>query len=679
MTGRIPITEVTPVVACGRHPAKCVVGESVPVSATVFREGHDAVAATLVLIDPEGVERERAHMRAGQPGTDAWHGELRPDRVGHWSFQVEGWGDPFGTWEHVAEVKIPAEQDVELTLTEGALLFDRALGHVPPTDSAAHEVLRAAESALRDTSRPAPARLAAALDHRVADVLATYPVREHVTVEGPFPLQVERERALFGSWYELFPRSEGAIRHDDGSWTSGTFITAARRLPAVAEMGFDVVYLPPIHPIGHTHRKGPNNTLTPGPEDPGVPWAIGSAEGGHDAVHPGLGTIDDFDDFVAAAGRLGLEVALDLALQASPDHPWVSEHPEWFTTRADGTIAYAENPPKKYQDIYPLNFDNDPEGLYRESERIVRYWMDHGVRIFRVDNPHTKPVSFWQRLIGSINRTDPDVIFLAEAFTRPPMMHTLARIGFQQSYTYFTWRTSVEELTEYFTELRDSAAYMRPNAFVNTPDILHAFLQYGGPAAFAIRAVLAATLSPTWGVYTGYELFEHVALRPGSEEYLDSEKYQFRPRDWAAYEPGGAKEDETLAPFLTRLNELRRQHPALQRLRSLRFHPVDNPSLMCFSKREPIPGSTGGNAGPDEDEDVVIVVVTVDPHAAVEGTVHLNMPDLGLGWHDVFDAHDELSGQTFGWNAHNYVRLDPTEQCAHLLHVRPRPTSPGVV
>ncbi len=431
-------------------------------------------------------------------------------------------------------------------------------------------------------------------------------------------------------------------------------------------MGFDVVYLPPIHPIGTTFRKGPNNTLTAGPNDPGVPWAIGSPDGGHDAVHPDLGTLEDFDQFVQSARELGLEVALDLALQSSPDHPWVTEHPEWFTTRADGSVAYAENPPKKYQDIYPLNFDNDPDGIYAEIRRTVRHWMAHGVRIFRVDNPHTKPVSFWHRLLADIHRTDPDVIFLAEAFTRHDMMHTLAKIGFQQSYTYFTWKNSKDELAEYMVELRDAATYMRPNLFVNTPDILHAYLQYGGPAAFKVRATLAALLAPTWGVYSGFELYEHVAVRPGSEEYLDSEKYQYRPRDWSAYEPGGPRAGQSLAPYLTRLNEIRRAHPALQQLRDLHFHSVDNPDVLCFSKRRAADAITTD----DTEEDAVITVVNLDPHTPREATVTLNMPELGMDWHERFAAHDELTGETFNWGEHNYVRLDPAVESAHVLTVR---------
>jgi starch synthase (maltosyl-transferring) len=661
VTGRIPVLDVSPVIACSAYPARSVAGEQFTVSATVFREGHDAVRATVVLTGPDGRERVRTPMSMGAPGTDRWHVDVRADEVGPWTFHVEAWGDPFGTWRHNAEIKVPAGIDVELVFAEGTALLRRAMEGLPSEAASESAVLTDALAALGDVDRPDEVRLAAAFEQPVLAVLEAYPVRDLVTVDGPYPLVVERERALYGSWYELFPRSEGAVKRPDGSWQSGTFATAAERLPAVADMGFDVVYLPPIHPIGNAFRKGPNNTLVAGPHDPGVPWAIGAAEGGHDTVHPDLGTMEDFDVFVARANELGLEVALDLALQASPDHPWVTEHPEWFSVRPDGSIAYAENPPKKYQDIYPLNFDTDPEGIYGEMLRIVHLWMDHGVRIFRVDNPHTKPVSFWHRLLTEIRGTDPDVIFLAEAFTRPAMMHTLGKVGFQQSYTYFTWRTTKPELTEYAEELRDSAAHMRPNFFVNTPDILHAYLQYGGPAAFRIRAVLASMLSPTYGVYAGYELYEHVALRPGSEEYLDSEKYQYRPRDWAAYGPGGAREGESLAPYLTRLNTIRREHPALQRLRNLRFHHVADPDVIAFSKREQTP---------DGGDDTVIVVVNLDPHGPRETLLSLDMPALGFDWHETFAAHDELSGRTYRWGQHNYVRLDPHVEPAHVVTVR---------
>lgn len=403
------------------------------------------------------------------------------------------------TWRAHAAIKIPAGIDTGLMLLEGAELYERAGARIPKRDG--REAVLAAAEIMRDEDRPAAGRYAAALDPAVDAALARRPYRELVTASKPLPLLVERKRALFGSWYEMFPRSEGAVLEPGEAPVSGTFRTAAERLPAISAMGFDVVYLPPIHPIGSTYRKGPNNTLSAGSWDPGVPWAIGSTEGGHDAVHPELGTIEDFDAFVARARELRMEIALDFALQCSPDHPWVEKHPEWFRHRADGTIAYAENPPKKYQDIYPVHFDTDMAGIVKETCRILRYWMEHGVRIFRVDNPHTKPVVFWQKVIADINKSDPDVIFLAEAFTRPAMMRALAAVGFQQSYTYFTWRNTKAELTEYLTELSGtaSASVMRPNFFVNTPDILHAYLQEGGRPAFEVRAVLAATLSPTWG------------------------------------------------------------------------------------------------------------------------------------------------------------------------------------
>jgi starch synthase (maltosyl-transferring) len=471
---------------------------------------------------------------------------------------------------------------------------------------------------------------------------------------------VERPRALTGSWYEFFPRSEGAVRSPDGTVASGTLRTAADRLPAVADMGFDVIYLPPIHPIGRVNRKGRNNTLTPAADDPGSPWAIGAAEGGHDAIHPELGDFADFAAFVTRAGELGLEVALDLALQCTPDHPWVREHPDWFSTRADGSIAYAENPPKKYQDIYPLNFDVDPEGIHAEVLRIVRLWMSYGVRIFRVDNPHTKPVRFWERLFAEIRETDPDVVFLSEAFTRPAMMRALAMVGFTQSYTYFTWRNTREELESYLTEVSAQTAHvLRPNFFVNTPDILPFYLQTGNPAAFKVRAVLAATGSPSWGVYAGYELYEHVANRPGAEEYLDSEKYEIKVRDW----DGAAARGRTLAPYLTKLNEIRRVHPALAELRNLRLHSADNPDILCFSKR------TGG-PGTDRPADTVLVVVNLDPFSPREATVSLDLPALGLSWDDAFEVCDEITGQTWPWHRHNYVRLDPGYEPAHVFSVR---------
>jgi starch synthase (maltosyl-transferring) len=651
--GRIPVLDVRPVVQHGRRPAKSVAGESFEVSATVFREGHDAVAANVVLTDPEGRPGPWTPMRELAPGTDRWGATVTAGAPGRWAYTVEAWGDPITTWRHHAQIKIPAGMDTELVLEDGARLYERAAEGVP--GGVERDLMLAAVAALRDETSPAATRLAAALTPEVDAVLARHPLREFVTASQTLPLLVERERALYGAWYEFFPRSEGTTDQPHG-----TFRTAARRLPAIAAMGFDVVYLPPIHPIGTTYRKGRNNTLSAGPHDVGVPWAIGSPEGGHDTVHPRLGTLDDFAWFVRQARELGLEIALDFALQCSPDHPWVHKHPDWFNHRPDGTIAYAENPPKKYQDIYPIAFDTDPDGLITETLRILRLWAGLGVRIFRVDNPHTKPVAFWQRVIADLGATDPDIIFLAEAFTRPAMMHTLAQIGFQQSYTYFTWRTTKQELTDYCTELAgEAAAYMRPNFFVNTPDILHAYLQHGGRPAFEVRAVLAATLSPTWGIYSGYELCENTPLREGSEEYLDSEKYQLKPRDWETAERQG----RTITPLITRLNTIRRASPALRQLRDLHFHQADQESVIAYSKR------SGSNT--------VLVVANLDPHHTQEATVSLDMPQLGLEWHESVPVRDELTGETYHWGRANYVRLEPGTRPAHVFTVL-RPSTPQI-
>ncbi|HEY7265024.1 MAG TPA: alpha-1,4-glucan--maltose-1-phosphate maltosyltransferase [Trebonia sp.] len=698
MIGRIPILDIEPVVDCGRRPAKAVAGETFPVSATVIREGHGSLGAGVVLHDPAGRPGPLVRMRELAPGTDRYGAEVTVTSEGTWYFHVESWSDPIAHWHHDAAIKIPLGQDVELMLTEGSLLFERAARAIkqPPgaaRPAAARAALTGLARKLRDRGVPPWDRLTAAETPAIREILARYPLRDLVTRSARQPVLVERQRALYGSWYEFFPRSEGVQFDPMGRRepVSGTLRTAARRLRDVADMGFDVVYLPPVHPIGTTFRKGRNNTLEARAGDPGSPWAIGSPEGGHDAIHPDLGTFADFDAFVSRAADLGLEVAIDLALQASPDHPWVKKHPEWFTTRADGLIAYAENPPKKYQDIYPLNFDNDPEGIYAEVLRTVRLWMDHGVRIFRVDNPHTKPLKFWERLLATIRQTDQDVVFLAEAFTRPAMMQTLAKIGFQQSYTYFTWRNGKDELTEYMRELSGpAAAYMRPNFFANTPDILHEYLQQGGPPAFKIRAVLAAMLSPSWGIYSGYELCENTPLRPGSEEYLDSEKYQYRPRDWEA----AARDGLGIAGLITDLNRIRESHPALHWLRNLRFHQVDQPELICFSKRvsgreisgawtsaentygagtiserssvqaAPQAGEQGGAA-----DDTVLVIVNLDPHQPREATVWLDMPALGMDWSEGFTVTDELSGESYRWGQANYVRIDPAGRPAHIFTV----------
>ncbi|WP_435148180.1 maltotransferase domain-containing protein [Micromonospora aurantiaca (nom. illeg.)] len=658
MTGRFPIEDVSPVVSCGRYPAKAVVGEVVPVSARAYREGHDALGCNVVWLGPDGAARPFTRMRPGEPGQDRWHATIRPDAVGLWRFAVEAFGDPYLTWQNAVTKKLAAGQgaaELANDLAEGVRVLTAALDLVPRAD---RDRVREAVRALADDGLDLPRRVSAALD--LADLLWEHPVRELVTTGEECTLWVDRPRALFSAWYEFFPRSEGAVPATvDAPARSGTFATAIQRLPGVAAMGFDVLYLPPIHPIGRVNRKGRNNALTAGPDDVGSPWAIGAAEGGHDAIHPDLGTPEDFRDFVAAAAEQGLEVAMDLALQCAPDHPWVTEHPEWFTTRADGSIAYAENPPKKYQDIYPLNFDNDPDGIRAEVLRVVLHWVGEGIRIFRVDNPHTKPFDFWHWLIAEVKKVDPDVLFLAEAFTRPAIMHGLGKIGFTQSYTYFTWRTTAAEMREYCEELVASVDWMRPNFWPNTPDILHSSLQHGGPPMFKIRAVLAALLSPSWGMYAGFELFEHVA-RPGAEEYLDNEKYELRPRDWDA----ALAQGRSLAPFVTTLNRVRRDNPALHHLRNLRFHDIDNPALLCWSKHDLQTGNT------------VIVVCSFDSREVQWGNTTLDMPALGLDWHERFTVRDELTGAEYDWGQRNAVRLDPYLQPAHVLTVR-RPAAPA--
>ncbi len=646
--GRIPVTKVEPVIEGGAYPAKAVVGELIPVRAKVFREGHDAVNASVVLTDPDGRET-RVDMLPVEPrGLDPWEAWVRPDREGHWTFRVEGWSDPWGTWLHNAEAKLPAGVDVELVCMEGRDLMERTARRAEAADDPLEASILRATSQLLIPQRPAEDLLDVCHGSGLDRAMRLYGPREMVSPTADFPLLVDRRKALFSSWYEFFPRSIGASYDEEtGTWISGTFDTCHQRLEEVAEMGFDVVYFPPIHPIGDAFKKGKNNSLTPTDEDPGSPWAIGNTAGGHDAIHPDLGDFDSFDRLVEKARSLGIEIALDLALQASPDHPWVQAHPEWFTTRLDGTIAYAENPPKKYQDIYPINFDNDPEGIYNEVLRILRLWMSHGVRIFRVDNPHTKPLQFWGWIMDQIRKTDPDVLFLAEAFTKPEMMHALGKVGFHQSYTYFTWRNTKAELEEYLGELsREMDAFYRPNFFVNTPDINPIFLQSGKPAAFAIRALLAATLSPSWGVYSGFELFEHEPLKVGGEEYRNSEKYEFRPRDFTA--------EPNLNMLIGTLNGIRRAHPALQQLRKIDFHSTPHDSIIAFSKVDR--------------GDKILVICSLDPANTVESEVFVDMSKLGLTQDAPLHVRDELTGATFTWGSRNFVRLAPANP-AHILHV----------
>ena len=676
MPGRIAIDDVEPVVSGGIYPAKAVVGEIVPVCATVWREGHEAVAATLVvrylgpaypqvghgsLKSPDQAAPEPAApptrvkptLSPMSPGRteDVFHGQFTPDRVGLWTFRVDGWADPITSWRHAVTAKLDAgqgEEDLDNDLMVGAALLERAAAGVPRGDRAP---LRDAAESLRRPGDPLT-RAALALSHQVTELLETYPLRELLTRGHQYGVWVDRPLARCSAWYEMFPRSTGG-RDAAGRPVHGTFVTAAAALGRIAAMGFNVMYLPPIHPIGAVHRKGRNNSVTAERDDVGSPWAIGSKSGGHDAVHPDLGTIKDFDVFVAAARDKGMEVAIDLALQCAPDHPWATTHRRWFTELPDGTIAYAENPPKKYQDIYPLNFDNDADGLAREVLRVVRHWISHGVTIFRVDNPHTKPPDFWAWLIGQVKAGDPDVLFLSEAFTRPARMYGLAKLGFTQSYSYFTWRTAKWELEQFGSQIAEHADYARPNLFVNTPDILHQSLQHGGPGMFAIRAVLAATMGTSWGVYSGYELFEDTPVRPGSEEYLDSEKYELRPRDFA----GALAQGRSLEPFLARLNEIRRLHPALCQLRTIRFHHVDNDALLAYSKFDPVSGDT------------VLVVVTLNPFGAEQGTLWLDMGALGMAPYDRFWVRDEVSGEEYQWGQENFVRLEPARAVAHILNM----------
>ena len=652
MVARFGIDDVRPQVSGRTLPAKAVVGEVVPISALVWREGHDAIAATLVLVSPTGEQfTVPMHQEIYRP--DYVHAVFIPREKGLWRYRVDAWSDVMATWRNAVEKKLAAgqtEKELANDIAHGADLFAAAIAQTP-----APQVLENARATLLDDTLPLADRIAPCVSPEVRDVLAEYPLRELVTRGPVADILVERRAALVNSWYELFPRSTGGV-DAMGNPVHGTWATTAAQLQRVADMGFDTVYFPPIHPIGEVNRKGRNNTLTPEDGDVGSPWAIGSKHGGHDAFDPNLGGEDEFLDMMDHANELGLEIALDFALQAAPDHPWAKEHPEFFTVLADGTIAYAENPPKKYQDIYPLNFDNAPEKLYAEIYRVLMYWVDLGVTTFRVDNPHTKPVDFWHWLIAKVHETDPDVVFLAEAFTRPPRMYGLSKAGFSQSYTHFTWKTTKAELTDFAQLLVDVADVSRPNLFVNTPDILHATLQQGGPAAFALRATLAATMSPLWGVYSGYELYEDRPVAEGSEEYHDSEKYQLRHRDFAAALERGA----SLEPYLTLLNQIRRDNPALQQLRQIRFHDIANDQIIAYSKVD----AETGNA--------VLVVINLDPSSTQEGMLRVDASAVGLNDGETFKVHDQITGERYTWTTAetgNFIRLAPEKNVAHIFRL----------
>jgi starch synthase (maltosyl-transferring) len=626
---RIQIEHVGPAVDCGAHPVKRCAGDTVAVSADVFRDGHDVLRAVVRHRGP-GERRWREQplhpVDAHHDGV-RWEGEFAVQEIGRHEFGVLAWVDHFASWRHELARKLQAGQaDVGGELSEGVVLLRAAAERARAADA---RTIAALADELEQGGAPQ-----AALEPALAALVDRHPDRAECATSESLHVEVDRVRARFGAWYELFPRSWGGL-------------TGVReQLPRLAELGFDVVYLPPVHPIGHTNRKGANNALLAAEGDPGSPWAIGAEQGGHTALHPDLGSFEDFDALVAAAGEHDLEIAIDLAIQCSADHPWLTEHPEWFFRRPDGTLKYAENPPKKYQDIYNVNFDSpDWRNLWEALLEVVRVWIGHGVRIFRVDNPHTKPLPFWSWLLGEIRRTDPDVLFLAEAFTRRAMMRALAKVGFQQSYTYFTWKSSRWELTEYVSELAhgDEREYFRPNFFVNTPDILTEELQQGGPPAFAHRLILAATLSPTYGVYSGFEQFENVAVRPGSEEYLDSEKYELKHR----------RLDGPLLGLIQRLNHIRRENPALQRLENVRFLETANDAIVAYAKRE------GANA--------IVTVVNIDPHGAQEGLITI---PYELGTAPAFAMTDLLDGMGYAWRlGGNYVRLDPSERACHVLRV----------
>jgi starch synthase (maltosyl-transferring) len=635
----IIIDDVRPATPAG-FPAKAVAGQPVPVSAVLVADGHDRLGAR-VRWRRQGDKAWQSAPLVDDPARQRWVGVITPTDLGFHQIVVDAWTDRYATWVHEVEVKVEAGVDVELELEEGARILDELARGAGRSGAKA---VRDAAAALRRADDELEVRLAPAMSSAVAELVAGVPDTRRSS-SATQALWVDRPLAAHAAWYEMFPRSFGGLRG------------AAEHLAYVADLGFDVVYLPPIHPIGRTHRKGRNNTLVAGPDDPGSPWAIGAEEGGHDAIHPDLGTMVDFEAFVARAAELGLEVALDYALQCSPDHPWVHEHPEWFEQRPDGSIRYAENPPKKYQDIHPISFwpaeEADRVALWEACRDVVRHWMAHGVRTFRVDNPHTKPVAFWAWLIDDIHRTDPDVVFLAEAFTAPAMMAKLAEVGFTQSYTYFTWRHEPWELREYVTELTTEPLvdHMRPSFWPNTPDILDEVLRYAPPAHFALRFVLAATLVPIYGIYSGYELVENVPASEHNTEYLDSEKYQLKERDYT---------DPPLAELIRTVNAVRRRHPGVWALRDIRFHHSDNERVLCYSR---------GHL----DRDLLVVVVNLDPHHPQETVVRLDLGALGLPPDRPYEVHDELSGQVWEWRGPDaYVRLDPSAgQVAHLFHIAP--------
>ena len=673
--GRVNVLDITPSAENGLYPARVELGEAFKVTAQVFIEGRTKAGATVSVRNTRGTEKARFPMTCTNPGLDRWeamvkigdHSDLKPwedgyadvkKQLGEWHIVVEGWEDTYASWLHDAQIKVEVGDDVENALESGAQLLERWAGARDSKLTADDKkTLREAAKTVADKSLDATARLAAATTDAIASLHETNPLRDGLSASNPQRFRVERPKSSFAAWYQFFPRSEGAYFDADGKIVQGTLKTALSGLDRAKAEGFDIVYLPPIFPIGVTNRKGRNNTLIAGPHDPGSPFGIGSELGGHDTVDPLLGTMDDFKAFCAHAHELGLEAALDFALQCSPDHPWVKQHPNWFRTKPDGTIAFAENPPKKYQDIYPIDFNADMEGIEAETERIMDLWIKAGVTIFRVDNPHTKPVRFWQDVIAAVTKKHPETLFLAEAFTRPGMMRALSYAGFTQSHCYFPWRNTKEELEEYLEETNGDGGFYQHNTFwPSTPDIMTAYLRDNGIAGHAVRAVLAAMGSPSWGIYNGYELIEN-KQRPGFEEQIDNEKYEVKVRDWDEADKYGISE------LLTSLNKIRSEHPACRSYHNLHVLPSDDAGVVAFLRQTP--AELTGTGKPD----TVIVVVNLDGHNTHQSIVHIELPDFGFATDKPLKVRDELTGREFDWGWDNYVSLAPWADVAHVLTV----------
>ena len=673
--GRVNVLDITPSAENGLYPARVELGEAFKVTAQVFIEGRTKAGATVSVRNTRGTEKGRFPMICTNPGLDRWeamvkigdHSDLKPwedgyadvkKQLGEWHIVVEGWEDTYASWLHDAQIKVEVGDDAENALESGAQLLERWAGARDSQLTADDKKpLREAAKAVADKSLDATARLAAATTDAIASLHETNPLRDGLSASNPQRFRVERPKSSFAAWYQFFPRSEGAYFDADGKIVQGTLKTALSGLDRAKTEGFDIVYLPPIFPIGVTNRKGRNNTLIAGPHDPGSPFGIGSELGGHDTVDPLLGTMDDFKAFCERAHELGLEIALDFALQCSPDHPWVKAHPNWFRTKPDGTIAFAENPPKKYQDIYPIDFNADMEGIEAEVERIMDLWVKAGVTIFRVDNPHTKPVRFWQDVIAAVTKKHPEVLFLAEAFTRPGMMRALSYAGFTQSHCYFPWRNSKEELEEYLAETNGDEGFYQHNTFwPSTPDIMTAYLRATGIAGHAVRAVLAAMGSPSWGIYNGYELIEN-KQRPGFEEQIDNEKYEVKVREWDEADKYGISE------LLTSLNKIRSEHPACRSYHNLHILPSDDAGVIAFLRQTP--AELTGTGKPD----TVIVVVNLDGHNAHQSIVHIELPDFGFATDKPLKVREELTGREFDWGWDNYVSLAPWADVAHVLTV----------